>query len=180
MEIRDGIVVYSTEMFQLARLFARSQVVVGDVGASMENQRFRLRSSARLPPEAYRIRRMFHVFDMDSRPVPSGVHCPTSRWRQCSAAAVLQKLLWIEYVAFTSRSRRDHLALKTRDSFGASADSFFSVLLSYRLGQFGAIGLQVIFRIYAVALRQESEKKGHEKRIVCAVHAFQLVFACFN
>ena len=33
----------------------------------------------------------------------------------------------------------------------------------------------VILRIYAVVLRQESEKKGLEERIVCAVHAFQLV-----
>ena len=33
----------------------------------------------------------------------------------------------------------------------------------------------VILRIYAVVLRQESERKGFEERIVCAVHAFQLV-----
>ena len=88
----------STEMFQFAIPFARSQVV-GDVGASMEKQRSRLRSSARLPPEAYRIRRMFHVFDVDSRPVPSGSSCSLSNQpletllcSRCAAEASLGRI----------------------------------------------------------------------------------------
>ena len=58
-------------------------------------------------------------------PAVRRVHCPTSRWRQRSAAAVLQKLLWAEYVAFASRCRRAHLAPRIPESFGASADSLF-------------------------------------------------------
>ena len=49
-------------MFQLAEPWARSQVVVEHLVASMEQQRVGLRSSARLPPEA----------SMDSGPVPGG------------------------------------------------------------------------------------------------------------
>ena len=67
--------------------------------ASMEKQRFRLRSSARLPPEAYRIRRMIHVFDVDSRPVPSGTSCSLSNQpletmlcSRCAAEASLGRI----------------------------------------------------------------------------------------
>ena len=45
VELRARIIVYSSEMFQLAKPFGRSQVVVG-VDASMEKQRFGSRSSA--------------------------------------------------------------------------------------------------------------------------------------
>ena len=75
MEIRAGINANSTEMCQLFQPFARSQVVVVDVGSSMEKWRFELRSSARLRPAAFRIRRLFQVFDIDSRPVASGKSC---------------------------------------------------------------------------------------------------------
>ena len=99
VEIHDEITVYSTEMFEHARPFARSQVVVGDVVASREKQRFRLRSSVRLPPEAYRIRRMIRVFDVDSRPVPSGSSCSVSNQpletmlcSRCAAEASLDRI----------------------------------------------------------------------------------------
>ena len=72
VEIRAGIIVYSVETFNLPHPVTPSQVVVGDVGASMEKQRFGLRFPARLRPAASRSRRMFQAFDVDSRPVPSG------------------------------------------------------------------------------------------------------------
>ena len=73
VEIRAGIVVYSTENVSTCQnpLHARKSLWE-DVGAPMEKQRFGSRSSARLPPKASRIRRMFQVFGMDSSPVPSG------------------------------------------------------------------------------------------------------------
>ena len=74
VELRARIIVHSSEMFQLAKPFARSQVVVG-VDASMEKQKFGSRSSARLPPEASRIQRTFHVFNEDSRPLLIGTSC---------------------------------------------------------------------------------------------------------
>ena len=63
-----------------AKPFARSQVVAGDADPSMEKRKFGLRSSARLPPEAPRIKRRFQIFDEDSRPVPIGssFHCASS------------------------------------------------------------------------------------------------------
>ena len=58
-----------------------------------------LRSSARLPPEGYRIRRMFHVFDVDSRPVLSGTSCSVSNQpletmlcSRCAAEASLGRI----------------------------------------------------------------------------------------
>ena len=108
-------------------------------------------------------------------PAVRRVHCPTSRWRQCSAAAVLQKLFWTEYVAFTSRCRRDHLAPRIRESFSASADSLFlsshfrsswTLWCQWSLGDFSNL------RSYTSSGIGE---KCHEKRIVCAVYAFQLV-----
>ena len=65
VEIRTGIIVYSTEMFQPAKPSARSQVVVGLSGASMEKQKFGLLSYDWLPPEASIIRRIFQVCDVD-------------------------------------------------------------------------------------------------------------------
>ena len=75
VELRARIIVYSSEMFQIAKPFALSQIVVGGVDASMEKQRFVFRSSAGLPPEAPRIQRTFHVFNEDSRQLFIGTSC---------------------------------------------------------------------------------------------------------
>ena len=81
VEILAGVIVYTTEMFQPVTPFARSQVYVEDVGASMEKQRFELLSSARLPPETSGIRRMCQIFDVDPRPVPNGTSCSVCELR---------------------------------------------------------------------------------------------------
>ena len=75
VELRARIIVYSSEMFLPAKPSARSQVVLGGVDAPMEKQRFGSRSSARLPPEASRSQRMFHVFNEGSRPLFIGTSC---------------------------------------------------------------------------------------------------------
>ena len=80
VEIRAGIIVYSTDMFQLATTPLHARKLQGEMLAQMERQRFGLRSSARVPPEASGTRRMFQVFDVDWRAGPSGTSSLCELW----------------------------------------------------------------------------------------------------
>ena len=137
---------YTPEMFQPVNPSARSQAAVEDVSASMGKQRFGSRSSAPLPPEASKIRRMFQAFDVDSRLVPCCTSCLLYELRpswqpkgqnidlpcvpsrpppllQPAAQYYARQTLCCSsvsapnHVSLTSRFRRYHLACKTQDYF---------------------------------------------------------------
>ena len=194
VEIRAGITVYTTEMFHPVKPSARSQVVVGDVGTSMKTQSFGLRASARLAPEASRTRRMFLVFEIDSRPFPIGTLCSLCELRPsrefegpiltCVACLLDFRLSCNQHVETVLDSRCAAEAGLHRIC-QADADAailharlgiillrlqihLFLSVIKDQLGQVGANCNRVTVRNHAVSPRTESAKlrKAHLINIV--------------